>query len=358
MQDYGQPGAGAAPTTPAYGGPPLQPEPLGQQQPPPPGERHVPYQERPGWGGGSDEPAYGSPASTQVLTTPGMGVHRREEERFEEYGGGEHPAEIGKPLTSSKLPMLVIVFAILSIIMMSIALVTPWYEISTEVDSGWEHTRSITTYYFDGVESDLEKVSWDDDQLKDLDAIKGVYSTTQIMVILGLVFGILLLVGAIIAMVGKGNKLAIIFGLLAFIFCLFAPIIFAGMHPGAWKSDWEDLDWELEGPGPWDSFMDEDTLEDPGYGVREIKTTWGPSTGWYLAFMGIIFAMLGFLLALGLLKAQSKSLATQQAQPHAPGYGQQPQPPQQQHSCPNCGQPLTFEQLYQKWYCNQCDRYL
>jgi multisubunit Na+/H+ antiporter MnhG subunit len=235
--------------------------------------------------------------------------------------------------------MLVIVFALLAVIMMGISMALPWYVVSTELAG----EKAETTYSFSGISMDIgngtESRGWGEEPLDELyDNQAGVYTIAMIMTILGLVFAILLLIGAIMAKKGKGKKLAVIFGLLAFIFCLLAPILFMAMHPGAVAQDYKDNSGaEPEGKGPHDSFMGEEKQE---FFNMEIKYSWGGGAGWFMAVIGFIFALLGFILALKLPKPAYSSPASMPP----PGPGPAAPPPQQY---PNYGQPPQYPQQQQ-----------
>jgi amino acid transporter len=234
--------------------------------------------------------------------------------------------------------MLVIVFALLAVIMMGISMVLPWYTITTEV--GGKKVMELSSS-FSGLTADdgneTESKGWGEKPIDELyDNQAGVFTIAMIMTILGLVFAILLLIGAVMAKKGKGKKLAVIFGLLAFLFCLLAPILLMAMHPGAVAQDYKDnYKTDPEGKGPHDSFFG----SEEAFGF---KISWGGGVGWIMAMIGFIFALLGFILALKLPKPAYSSPAP--LPPPGPSYDQPP--PVQQY--PNYGQPPQYPQQQQQ----------
>ena len=149
-------------------------------------------------------------------------------------------------------------------------------------------------------------------------------------------------------------KLAKILGVLALIFCLIAPIIFAAAFPGAMKADEEkraeDSDEEYESPDhddPTKSFFGDykDTDEDEYY--KDTTTqSWGGDIGWIMAFVAFGLICISFLMTLpskgigsqGPIKRYPVRTPAPQPQPEvAPMYPQQQQyppsqyPPQQQY---------------------------
>jgi hypothetical protein len=119
--------------------------------------------------------------------------------------------------------MILIIFAILIIILLGISLALPWYVIA---DDG----EPVSQYSFGGIEGKENSISWGD--VQGADNTKGVYNLTMALVVLSLIFSILVLIGGILTMKGKDKRIVVIFGLLTFIGCLLAPILFMGMHPG------------------------------------------------------------------------------------------------------------------------------
>lgn len=209
----------------------------------------------------------------------------------------------------SKVPILVFIFALLCVIMMGIALALPWYVYTTDGDPYARATLTGTeTKIIDPstLEETTESKAWGD--MEGVDAQKGVYNLALIMTVLGLVLAILLLIGAILAMKGKGKQYVFLFGLLALIFCLLAPVIFMASHAGAVAEDFkENTGVEPEGPGSHDSFSG-----------SEGAVGWGPSSGFYMTIIGFIFALLAFILSFKIPKPELTLPTQPQAQERAP----------------------------------------
>ncbi len=240
-----------------------------------------------------DEIAQPQPGTARVeKLPPGMVVFKPLEEEV---------SVRGKTTKKPIIPILVVIFAILSLIFMGISLILPWYHDILEV----EDESLKMEYSFEGINgkdsvSGLEiSFSWDDEFAENYKATRNVYNTSRLIVIVGLILGIFLLIGAIIALLKRGKKAAMIFGLLAFIVCLLAPIIFMLWHPGALAEDFPpDEDSEVP-EGPNKTFIGSREIEALGATGKEY---WGPSTGWYLAIVGAIFALLGFIFTIALPK--------------------------------------------------------
>jgi hypothetical protein len=259
---------------------------------------------------------------------------------------------------------MIIIFAVITIIILGASLALPWYVQTGEIGSG----KNEIKYSFSGIEykstAGDRSYTWDDNEIEFLEETKGVYQTTQILVILGIIFSILLIISAVLVMKNfrKGKLLALIFGLFAFIFIVIATLYFAGMHPGAYGDDYN----YTSGPGPHDSFMGSAEM---GFGGVMMEGTWGPDIGWVASVIGFIFAFIGFLIAYRMPPTEVRPPIPLMARPQQfqqtsqPHYQQQqyppqpppqqPQPPQlqysQQYPCRYCQQPLTYMEQYQRW---------
>jgi PKD repeat protein len=210
-------------------------------------------------------------------------------------------ADGGKGSKISITAIVVLLLAIVSIVLMALSLFMPWYVMSRDIGD----ESFSAKYSFDEVEIDdpFNEVtissSWDSETLEDYEAQRDMFIKTQYLVYLGLIMGIFLLIGAIIATMKKSKKIAVLFGFLAFIFCLLGPVIFMYWHPGAYAEDFGiDIE-EQEIEGPYSTFMG--TIKQEYLG-SESEITWGPGNGWYLAVGGAIVALIGLLVALAIPK--------------------------------------------------------
>jgi PKD repeat protein len=242
---------------------------------------------------------------------PGMVVFKPLEEE-------ESISVTGKQTKKPILPIIVLIFAILSIIMMGISLTQPWYQNNVEA----EGEKLETEYSFEGIKgkdsvSGLEiSLSWDDELAESFKTTRNVYNTSRLIVIAGFILGIFLLIGAIVALFKKGKKAAIIFGLLAFIVCLLAPIIFMLWHPGALAEDiYSGTEDSEVTDGPNKTFIGSREIEALGVSGKEY---WGPAIGWYLAVAGAIFALLGFIFAIAIPKPIQDTAPSQRPTPPTP----------------------------------------
>jgi hypothetical protein len=204
-----------------------------------------------------------------------------------------------------KAPVAVLVFAVLALIMMGVSLLLPWYSYSAELSSGEQSEDMYWGYSLNGIlfsssETDgIEAYSWDDEglELLGLDATINLYKTAQMLTTVALIFCILFLIIAAFGLKGKGKKLIILCGLLAFIICITVPIYFMLQHPGALQADSETE----SDRGPQASFFGGSETEALGIKIVE---RWGPGMGWYMAIFGFMFALCGFITAFKLPKAK------------------------------------------------------
>jgi energy-coupling factor transporter transmembrane protein EcfT len=231
--------------------------------------------------------------------------------------------------------ILIIILAILSIIFMAISMTMPWYNISVEASSPVISIKADEYYYISEIKSEVSSsedsttISWEDRADEGLEKTANVYNTVKIMIFLSFIMGILLIIGAIIGIIGKGKIIAIIFGLILFLFCILTPLYFMIMHPIAMKEDIEArLEVESEGiieeKGPHDTFQGYyEVSEENGGSTTSQRVTWGPENGFYITIIGLIFGMLGFVLSFALPKSD---ITTNQQNfrpppPPRPGYG-------------------------------------
>jgi len=236
------------------------------------------------------------------------------------------------PPKKSKMPLLIVIFAVLGLVLVGISLAMPWYSYKIEYSGGEIASGKVEQLYtFSGADSKFDMTmlgqtisstnhtAWSD--MKNVDKTKGVYQLTMVMVILALVMLILLLVGGIMLMKGPEKKmLAVIFGVLAFVFALIGPVMFMAMLPGATNDDMKDASSGITNStsdGPHKSFTGS---TDSSLG----KLSWGPGIGWIMGLMGFIFALLGFILVIMVKKPAAAPMGA------LPMQGAPMQPPMQQ----------------------------
>ncbi len=249
-------------------------------------------------------------------------------------GGGQYqtmsgPAPVKPKPTKPIIYKIFIVLVIVVIILLGLSITLPWY---TEASDG----EPVLNYYFHGREdvNSNETKSWD--EYKQWDPFQGVYNLTFALVIISLILTILILVGTIAVLIFDiDKKFIILFSLLAFLFCLLAPIVFAALHPGAAETVYENIyETEPSGEGSWDSF----------FGKRA-DYSWGPSSGWYLGVTCLILIIIILIMSFKLpepepaIKTVQELPAYPTMAPMPPGPYQYGYPPPQQPFYPPPQQP-------------------
>jgi hypothetical protein len=186
------------------------------------------------------------------------------------------------------------VFAVISIIILMVALNSDWYNFSTDIEYYWEIDDYELSFSFSGVEfktsGESDKRSWDEVEDLNLASTKQVYETTQKLVIVGIVMNIMLLIGGIVLLFNKLKIIAVLFSILAIIITISALLYFGTMHPQAMD---EDSDYP-ESIGPWDSFKGSNKEGGDFY----IQQSWGPVDGFYYVIYGFFFLLVCFGIAL------------------------------------------------------------
>ena len=117
-----------------------------------------------------------------------------------------------------------------------------------------------------------------------------VFSLTQILVILALVFTLLMFVFALLIGLGKvSGKVGIVFGALALVFVLIAFVYFMVALPTAMEED------SLTG-SPMSGFWGSESTDFMG---ESMSLSWGPGWAWYLMVVAFILALIGTILLVG-----------------------------------------------------------
>ncbi|MDI6707611.1 MAG: hypothetical protein QME47_00735 [Candidatus Thermoplasmatota archaeon] len=206
-----------------------------------------------------------------------------------------------------KKGIVAIVLALLVVILLGVALIGTWWTrkgegtatgYSYKEDFGLQEAHvkkeaagmkmETTTKYSDNPEAATSKV----------------YNNVFYITIVALVLGIIGLITAIVAGVGKlSAKIAGIFLILTFIFALVAPIYFAAVLPGAMHADLPEWNKGFTGS------------EDLTYMDMTGSWSWGPGYGWYLAVVAFIVALIGAILA---FRAKKPKAAVAAPTPPAP----------------------------------------
>lgn len=187
-----------------------------------------------------------------------------------------------------KKGILAFIFALIALIMIGVSLGINWYVISF-------FTLDMGFGLFD-----------------DMEFFLGIKPTvTIILVILAMVFSLLLMIFAILSVKSPGKaKIGAIFGILAMIFVLVAPLYFMM----DFTSDSEIGFWESE--------------KDPTTGV---EASAGPGAGWYICFVAFVFNLIAFIMVIKAGKEYPEGPPPMAPPPPGmappPYYGAPPPPP-------------------------------
>lgn len=115
------------------------------------------------------------------------------------------------------------------------------------------------------------------------------------MLVLGAILGI---IGMVFGVMSRGNPRraapAIALAIIALILALIAPTLYAVVLPGAVSKDIPTAARPPTSSGPWSSFMGSSSFVLPEIGSNSV--TWGPTTGWYLAFAAFAVLLIGVIL--------------------------------------------------------------
>jgi hypothetical protein len=154
-----------------------------------------------------------------------------------------------------------------------------------------------------------------------------VCKITMYLLIISLVFTVLAIITFLLVIRRKGRlrgrvAVPIVFTLLLFILILITPLYFAVAWPGALEDDFDDSTSELsDSNGNYNGYYNDEpsSSSEPeqivtgfmgskyseehsfdftgsyGYSSGKTKYTWGPTIGWYLALIAMVFVILAFI---------------------------------------------------------------
>jgi hypothetical protein len=248
------------------------------------------------------------------------------QDQYQQYGQKRRevppPTRDEAPRKPSKWGMVSVIFAILTVVLLAVSILLPWY--SNENNTGGKDfgvrfgllnaevlndTGSTKLSYSDGTFQYNKNVAW---------LMKATLGVTVIAVLLAA------LMIPITFMVGKGKAgrgVGLAFGALVMLFCLIAPVMVLVGMPMANKKDLEGTfcDEETrcvcEGPAPCDSFQGSKDFGDSG------MWSWGGDWGWMLAWAAWGFSMVSMASLLGVYSPPKKDRSGMGAQHGAPGGG-------------------------------------
>ena len=206
----------------------------------------------------------------------------------------------GRRLVAS---IIVLVGAILLIV----ALLTPWY--MTKVSNAY---ATETQTFYPGIPTDNGTIQYSCSGhitcTSQTSYSKLNYNNTGaiaeagfFMLLLGAVLGI---IAVIFGAMSRGNarrvRPAIALAVIALILALAAPSIYAVVLPGAVGKDIPSAARPPTSSGPWSAFMGSSSYTAPIIGSTSLS--WGPTTGWYMAFAAFAVLLIGVILLIAFRK--------------------------------------------------------
>ncbi|MCI4342332.1 MAG: hypothetical protein L3K11_08195 [Thermoplasmata archaeon] len=131
--------------------------------------------------------------------------------------------------------------------------------------------------------------------------VSSLYSAGEYIVVGGVALGFL---GGILALMGGSRpgmrKIGMVFGVVALLLAIAAPMTLLAAQPGAFKSD-EGNAYMGNGTGPDHTYFGSCSGSSCGStgvpGGSNTTGNWGPSTGWYLSIVGFVILLLGVIMS-------------------------------------------------------------
>lgn len=214
---------------------------------------------------------------------------------------------------------LAAVLVLVGMILLIAALFTPWYNYKVSSggiseSSNWylgtPSQNGTVQYSCSGGISCPSQTSYKDDGLNNTGDLS---QTTYLLVIGGVALGLL---GAILGFAGRGNSKrlmpALALTVIALLLAVAAVGVYAGGLPGAASKDSPGH----QGSGPWSTFFGSTTNSTGGV---SLSTTWGPTTGWYLAIGAFVLFLIGLMvLAMARKEPSPEPMAPPMADASAP----------------------------------------
>ncbi len=208
---------------------------------------------------------------------------------------------------NSRKKAFALMFAVTGIVLLMVSFILPWWGFHTEVER--RNSDGDLLYYNEagfGV-SVSSGISWGRSgtsmYIGDF-STPVVYGVTTLFLILALIFASLMVTTIIINLLEKKTKqkLPMILGILAVIFCLLAPLVFMISLPGAMKADAEktasDSNNDYKEPAqddPTKSFFGSTEEKDDG-GNDVTRSNWGGDIGWILSIVSFIMLLISVVM--------------------------------------------------------------
>ena len=175
-----------------------------------------------------------------------------------------------------------------------------WYYISFEtslegesVETGMKLGLSKTTMYAD-IDGDYES---EDFEYEDDDKIGDFFGLVKLILMVGIGLTFIFVILAFLAGGKIPGWVPLIIGIIATLLVAAGPSYMAYSLPETMTADYEEQFDEVEGPGPWDTFMgsDNETIEG-----EDVEFSWGPSWCWYVSVGASLLLLIASLLCIGI----------------------------------------------------------
>jgi len=196
--------------------------------------------------------------------------------------------------------LIAAIVVLVGAILLIAALFMPWYmeKLSTTGASstanaypGFPSQNGTIQYTCSGYLTSCPQTSYNNAHLNNTAVIA---ETGFFLLIVGFICGIL---GALVGFMARGNssrvRPAMVLSILALIFAIVTPLLFAVALPGAQASDTPTAARFGASSGPWSSFIGSSTGT---IGTTSISLNWGPAVGWYLSIVAFVLLLVGVIL--------------------------------------------------------------
>lgn len=189
---------------------------------------------------------------------------------------------------------------VLPIILLIVSMFGPWYNYTAEGGSGYFSMKISEDFYFDkcSINADVGSgvnflwgagtidltIHYSDESFEGFNNIIETMETTRNLVVVGIIFSIVGLIGMILFVKNDSFKLGLLFGILALVFTLLPSLYIMNVLPGAMADD---------------GFIVVEDQENDFFGSTEfigVKQTWGGGWGWWAALTAGLLCILGFVI--------------------------------------------------------------
>jgi hypothetical protein len=211
-----------------------------------------------------------------------------------------------------------LVCGLIAFVLVIICFMGTWYTMHIEGSAGGLTVETDANFGLSEVTAEVLGVSTSmayADQ-PDSDAW-GVFSTTQILTILALVFTLLMFIFGLLVAMGKvSGKIGGIVGVLAVVFTLLAFVYFMAALPPTMEEE------AVEGLGAISGFWGSESIDLMG---ASMDMSWGPGIAWYLMIVAFFLALIGTVMLFGAKEAPAP-LPPTAGEPYPPAEPPMPEP--------------------------------